>query len=171
LKFKPESDTLTRLAREATGHTLCPERLPQWGLIVRFERGQLVVPVTAIAGIQPYDRLCIASTGGLTLGRHAGRTFAVMGIEGVLAGRRATPFLEDTDRSRHSVLILEHDQQWAGLLVTELGNRFEFTMKPFGKFMRGIPGLSGTTVLPDGTVGFVLSPEEAVTRVAESIHD
>jgi chemotaxis protein histidine kinase CheA len=170
-------DALSRLASEAS-HRIerlnHPELVTQWGLVVAADRGPLIVPVVAIAAVRPYDDTCIASGAGLILGRHAGRTFPVLGLAELLGRRSGTaagqpPAYGGT--ARLSVLVLEHGESWAGLLVHGIGSRIEYTMKPLGRFLGRLPGFAGTAVLVDGAIAFVLSPSEVVSIASDSMHD
>jgi two-component system chemotaxis sensor kinase CheA len=54
------------------------------------------------------------------------------------------------------VVILEDDEQQAGLLVDELIGRQQVVIKSLGESMKDIPGISGGAIMPDGRVGLII---------------
>ncbi|MGC3961895.1 MAG: chemotaxis protein CheA [Rhodocyclaceae bacterium] len=73
--------------------------------------------------------------------------------------------------SRESLVVVEYGQHRAGLVVDRLLGEFQAVIKPLGQLFRGLKGLSGSTILGNGSVALILdvpmlvasgvSPEEA----------
>ncbi|HEX8824646.1 MAG TPA: chemotaxis protein CheA [Archangium sp.] len=67
----------------------------------------------------------------------------VLGVEGPGSGRE-------------SVVVLGHGGGRAGLVVDTLYGEGQHVLKPLGRLFRGLPGVSGSTILGSGRVGLVL---------------
>jgi two-component system, chemotaxis family, sensor kinase CheA len=59
------------------------------------------------------------------------------------------------DRRRHVVVAQVGDERF-GFVVGEVRGREEIVIKPLGPSLRGTPGISSATVLPDGRVALIL---------------
>jgi two-component system, chemotaxis family, sensor kinase CheA len=59
------------------------------------------------------------------------------------------------DRRRHVVVAQVGDERY-GFVVGEVRGREEIVIKPLGPSLRGTPGVSSATVLPDGRVALIL---------------
>lgn len=58
--------------------------------------------------------------------------------------------------SRELVVIVQHQQQRAGLVVDEIHGEAQTVIKPLGPFLRNMPGVTGTAVMGSGAVAMVL---------------
>jgi two-component system chemotaxis sensor kinase CheA len=57
---------------------------------------------------------------------------------------------------RENVVIVRSARGHAGLVVDELHGECHTVVKPLPKSLRGIPGLSGSAVLPNGRIAFIV---------------
>jgi two-component system chemotaxis sensor kinase CheA len=64
------------------------------------------------------------------------------------------PALRDTDRE--NVVVVRYALGRAGLVVDELHGECHTVVKPLPKSLRGIPGLSGSAILPNGRIAFIV---------------
>ena len=62
----------------------------------------------------------------------------------------------ELDATQALVVVVEADGNKAGLVVDELLGQQQIVIKSLGESMRGIPGVSGGAIMPDGRVGLVL---------------
>jgi two-component system, chemotaxis family, sensor kinase CheA len=69
---------------------------------------------------------------------------------------------------RENVVIIQHDQGRAGIVVDTLLGSSETVMKPLGGLLRQLPGVAGSSILGNGRVALVLDASEVVRRAAES---
>jgi two-component system chemotaxis sensor kinase CheA len=60
------------------------------------------------------------------------------------------------EQNQALVVVVEDEEQRAGLLIDELIGRQLVVIKALGEAMRGIPGISGGAILPNGRVGLIL---------------
>lgn len=70
--------------------------------------------------------------------------------------------------SRENVVVIQHDQGRAGIVVDTLLGSSETVMKPLGGLLRQLPGVAGSSILGNGRVALVLDASEVVRRAAES---
>ncbi|MFP5306306.1 MAG: chemotaxis protein CheW, partial [Gammaproteobacteria bacterium] len=61
----------------------------------------------------------------------------------------------DSDGRRHVVVAQVGDERY-GFVVRMVRGREEIVIKPLGPSLRGLAGISGATVLPDGRVALIL---------------
>jgi two-component system, chemotaxis family, sensor kinase CheA len=57
---------------------------------------------------------------------------------------------------RENVVVVRYGRGLAGLVVDELHGECNTVVKPLPKSLRGIPGLSGSAILPDGRIAFIV---------------
>jgi len=57
---------------------------------------------------------------------------------------------------REKVVVVKHHGWQAGLVVDELFGERQAVIKPLNKLFRGVPGISGATILGDGRVALIL---------------
>ena len=96
---------------------------------------------------------------------------AQKGATGVLTHRgESIPFLRLRERfttgaaagtaalrsGRENVVVVRYAHGRAGLVVDELHGECHTVVKPLPKSLRGIPGLSGSAILPNGRIAFIV---------------
>ncbi|HYR27769.1 MAG TPA: chemotaxis protein CheA [Thermoanaerobaculia bacterium] len=63
---------------------------------------------------------------------------------------------------RENVVVVQHDQGRAGIVVDELLGASDTVMKPMGGLLRQVSGVAGTSILGNGRVALVLDAREIV---------
>jgi two-component system chemotaxis sensor kinase CheA len=122
------------------------------GLGVGVGGQSFVIPMEAVvealhlpAGPAGHDR----ATGVLT---HRGESIPFIRLRERLAlGAPANGIAE-----RENVVIVRYARGRAGLVVDELHGECHTVVKPLPKSLRGIPGLSGSAILPNGRIAFIV---------------
>lgn len=75
--------------------------------------------------------------------------------------------------AREKVVVVEYHQGRAGIAVDDLLGEQQAVIKPLGRLFRGIPGVSGSTILGNGRVALILDIPalcgEAIRRKAELV--
>ena len=64
--------------------------------------------------------------------------------------------LKDDDNEQSLVVIIEDDTTRAGIIIDELIGRQQVVVKSLGETMKGIPGISGGAIMPNGRVGLIV---------------
>ena len=70
----------------------------------------------------------------------------------------------ESTQNRQCMLVLQCGQQRAGVVVDRLVGELQAVIKPLSHFLRGIKGLSGSTILGDGTVALILDVAALMQR-------
>jgi two-component system chemotaxis sensor kinase CheA len=68
-------------------------------------------------------------------------------------------------------VVVEHEHGRAGIVVDQLFGSSQVVMKPMGRFLRQVPGVSGSSILGNGRVALILDVREIVRRAAETAHE
>jgi len=61
-----------------------------------------------------------------------------------------------TDPRQASVVVVEHEGKKIGLMIDELLGQQQIVIKSLGASLRGVPGVAGGAIMPDGKVGLIL---------------
>jgi two-component system chemotaxis sensor kinase CheA len=72
------------------------------------------------------------------------------------------------DNDRESIVVVQYGNQRAGFVVDELLGEFQTVIKPMGKILQGIKGISGTTILGTGEVAVILDVFNLIQRATSS---
>jgi len=119
------------------------------GLGVGVDGESFVIPMEAVvealqlpAGSTGHDR----ATGMLT---HRGESIPFIRLRERLS-------LEPGRAGRENVVVVRYARGRAGLVVDELHGECHTVVKPLPKSLRGIPGLSGSAILPNGRIAFIV---------------
>jgi two-component system chemotaxis sensor kinase CheA len=119
------------------------------GLGVGVDGESFVIPMEAVvealhlpAGSTGHDR----ATGMLT---HRGESIPFIRLRERLS-------LEPGRAERENVVVVRYARGRAGLVVDELHGECHTVVKPLPKSLRGIPGLSGSAILPNGRIAFIV---------------
>lgn len=80
--------------------------------------------------------------------------------------------LDGPPSARESVVVVGHGGQRAGLVVDTLLGEAQVVIKPLGRALRGLPCISGSSILGDGRVALILDVpgllRQALRRAAEA---
>ena len=60
------------------------------------------------------------------------------------------------DLTKASIVVVEDEGRRTGLVVDELLGQQQIVIKSLGGMMRGVTGVSGASIMPDGRVGLIL---------------
>lgn len=86
-------------------------------------------------------------------------------VTGVLMHRgESIPYIRLRERfsrargaaKRENVVVVRYARGQAGLVVDELHGESHTVVKPLPKSLRGVPGLSGSAILPNGRIAFIV---------------
>ena len=122
------------------------------GMVVRVGQERYIIPtLSVIISLRPesrqltsvFDRGELLSLQGeqLPLFR-LGQIFNIAGAE--------------QDPTRGLAIVVEDDGHKMALLVDELLGQQQIVIKNLGESIRGIPGISGGAIMPDGRVGLIV---------------
>jgi two-component system chemotaxis sensor kinase CheA len=122
------------------------------GMVIRVGLERYIIPtLSVVMSIRPDKKdlstvlqrgEMLALQGSLIPLFRLGRLFSVDGAE--------------QDPTKSLVIIVEDDGERTGLVTDELLGQQQIVIKTLGETMRGIPGVSGGAIMPDGQVGLIL---------------
>ena len=73
-----------------------------------------------------------------------------------------------SDPTQASVVVVEHEGKRVGLMIDELLGQQQIVIKSLGESMRGLEGIAGGAIMPDGRVGLILDLDSLI-RFAGSV--
>jgi len=74
--------------------------------------------------------------------------------------------LDSAAGDRENVIVVEHENGRAGIVVDQLFGSSQVVMKPMGRFLRQVPGVAGSSILGNGRVALILDVQEIIRRAA-----
>jgi two-component system, chemotaxis family, sensor kinase CheA len=165
---------VVRRAAERLGGRVSMESAPTRGSVVRFELpfsvmmtqvmtvesgGQVFgIPLDAIVESVRIARDRIRPLGAARATVHRDRTIPVLNLAEALGGDKREP------TSPEAILVVVFQGGQIGALeVEKLGARAEIMLKPTGGLLSKVRGISGTTLLGDGSVLLILDIEALLT--------
>ncbi len=115
------------------------------GLGVEVDGESFVIPMEAVV-----EALRFTARGDATgVFQHRGEMIPFVRL-------RQRLFLTGAGSARENVVIVRSTRGLAGLVVDELLGECHTVVKPLPKSLRGIPGLSGSAILPNGRIAFIV---------------
>ena len=122
------------------------------GMVVRTGQERYVIPTLSIVtSIRPKasDLSTVISRGEML--SIQGRLIPLFRLGALFDIDDATQ-----DATEGLVVVVEEEGRQMGLLTDELLGRQQIVIKSLGGAMRGIPGIAGGAIMPDGRVGLIL---------------
>jgi two-component system chemotaxis sensor kinase CheA len=106
--------------------------------------------------------------------RHNGAAEGVVNLCG-----KSLPYLrlrhwfgaQDAGSRREQIVVVEHHEMRAGLVVDALYGENQTVIKPLGKVFQGLPGVSGSTILGNGRVALILDVPAIIRKVSQLEED
>jgi two-component system, chemotaxis family, sensor kinase CheA len=134
------------------------------GMVVRVGKERYIIPTLSIViSLRPEqsDVNTVAGKGEMLSlqGRLIPlfRLYRTFGLEGALQD-----LLEGT------IIVVEHDNKKAGILVDEILGQQQIVIKSLGESLKGVPGIAGGAIMPDGRVGLILDIASLVRLAGEN---
>ncbi|MDH5516856.1 MAG: chemotaxis protein CheA [Gammaproteobacteria bacterium] len=75
----------------------------------------------------------------------------------------------DKQPERESIVVVQYGTQRAGFVVDELLGELQAVIKPMGKILQGVKGISGTTILGTGNVAVILDVYNLLQRTTDQL--
>jgi chemosensory pili system protein ChpA (sensor histidine kinase/response regulator) len=132
-------------------------------LLFKSHQETFAIPLDAIREIQRLDRLQIDTLGGNPVARIGGVVYPLLSLGKVLTLKHPA----DDSVSRPPVLILDAGAKRIALAVDHILGGKEIVIKNLGSHLRHVHGISGATLMGDGSVVLILNPAELARRSNE----
>lgn len=123
------------------------------GLLVRIADSYFVLPLSAVEECVAIQRN--GKTNGKCIANVRGEIIPYIPLRNQFEIRGEHPFIE-------SILIAKVNDARVGFLVDEVIGEHQIVIKSLGKMYRQVEGLSGATILGDGTVALILDVQRLV---------
>lgn len=131
-------------------------------MLVTYRGSVYAIPLTSLSEIVKLDSEKIMFIGGR-------RVFVLRGNVVPLTWLGEffdQPFPDDC--KEFSVVVVFFGDKRVGIAVDTFIGKQEIVIKTLGQFVRDIPGISGATILGDGTVGLILDVASFINMVAQA---
>ena len=131
------------------------------GFLVGVGRETYILPLDSVAETVGLPReLRLGSDGTAVLPRR-GKTVGCVRLRRLL-GANGAP------EGRESVVIVNRGRRHLGLVVDELLGEQQTVIKPVPKLLRELPGVSGSAILGDGRVAFILDVADLLGHLPQA---
>ena len=157
--------TVSVTSRKGKGTTLTI-RLPlTLAIIEGFQVGIgeeiYIIPIEAVVETLAFDERESTSDTGRGVLSLRGRTLPYVRLRELLEQ-------EGTSPSRESIVVVRYEGAEAGIVVDALLGQTQTVIKPLGKFLQGLSGISGSAILGSGMVAFILDVPALLRGVSET---
>lgn len=128
------------------------------GLLVEVEGVRYVIPLFLVRELFVQDRRdLVVLPDGKAVIRHHGRLLPVVALRSLFG-------LGTSDNKEGVLVVLEGHGRWVCLEVDEVVGQRDIVIKPLPKVLGRIKGVSGCTILEDGTVSLILDLQGLMER-------
>ncbi len=135
------------------------------GMIVRVGKERYIIPTLSIVqSLQPQQK-------DLSTVLKRGEMLSLQGrlIPMHRLGRLFNHKEAEEDPTKALVVVVENNEDFAGLVVDELLGQQQIVIKSIGEIFQDIPGISGGAILADGRVGLILDVSGLVRLAHENL--
>ncbi|RQD67776.1 MAG: chemotaxis protein CheA [Tindallia sp. MSAO_Bac2] len=122
-------------------------------LLVNVESEKYAIPLNNIREISTIKEEQIRKVQGKEVVLFRQSTLPILRLSGIL---NVPPLEEKTQTDEYTVVIISHGDRTFGLVVDELIGQQEIVIKSLGKYLNGIRGIAGATILGNGTVSLIV---------------
>ncbi len=122
------------------------------GMVVRVGAERYIIPtLSVLISLRPEPGQLSTALGTGQMLAHQGRQLPLFRLDEIFGIDGA-----EQDPTRALAVVVEDDGRQVVLLVDELLGQQQIVIKSLGESVRGIPGISGGAIMPDGKVGLIL---------------
>ncbi len=126
-------------------------------LMIKMGEQMYAIPLDAVSTTTKLDSSLLTSINGRNAVTLRGEVLGIVDLGELL------DLPETLDNDVISVVILQDNDRRIGLVVNQLLDRQEIVIKPLGAYLNNIHGLSGASIMGDGSVVLILDPHEIYT--------
>lgn len=122
------------------------------GMVARVGDERYIIPTSSVVrSIRPVADSLTEVLGGGTVMTVEGGIVPVVSLAGLFGVSDA-----ELDPTRGIVTVVTDGERLAGIAACELLGQQQVVIKPLGETFRGLSGLAGGAIMPDGTVGLIV---------------
>lgn len=123
-------------------------------LMIKMGNQMYAIPLDAVATTTKLESKILTSINGRKAVTLRGEVLGIVDLGELLN------LPETLNNDIISVVILQDNDRRIGLVVNQLLDRQEIVIKPLGMYLNNIQGLSGASIMGDGSVVLILDPHE-----------
>ena len=124
-------------------------------LMIEIAGDMYAIPLDSVSETTKIESARLTDVKGRKAVTLRGEVLGIMDLCGLLGMPSG-----DMDREVLSVVVIHDNGRRLGLVVDRLQERQEIVIKPLGEYLGNIDGISGATILGDGSVILILDPHE-----------
>lgn len=125
-------------------------------LMVNVSGQMYAIPLDAVSETTKIETVRLTDVKGRKAVTLRGEVLGIVELSEMLGLPRSTETLPDV----LSVVVIHDNERRLGLVVDELLERQEIVIKPLGAYLGDLKGISGATIMGDGSVILILDPHE-----------
>ncbi len=126
------------------------------GLVVRVDAETFIVPaLNVVRAVHPGPGELQTALGRAEMLRYHGDYYPVYRLHNLIGATHERRETQGTER--RVALVAEEQGRMVALLADEVVNKQQFVIKSLGSGIGETPGVAGCAVMPDGSVGLILS--------------
>lgn len=129
-------------------------------LMIKMGDQTYAIPLDAVATTTKLESNILTSINGRNAVTLRGEVLGIVDLGELL------DLPETVNNDIISVVILQDSDRRIGLVVNQLLDRQEIVIKPLGMYLNNIQGLSGASIMGDGSVVLILDPHEIYTMAS-----
>ena len=124
-------------------------------LMIEIAGDMYAIPLDSVSETTKIESVRLTDVKGRKAVTLRGEVLGIMDLCGLLGMPPG-----DMEREVLSVVVIHDNGRRLGLVVDRLQERQEIVIKPLGEYLGNIDGISGATILGDGSVILILDPHE-----------
>lgn len=125
-------------------------------LMVKVSGQMYAIPLDAVSETTKIETVRLTDVKGRKAVTLRGEVLGIVELSEMLGLPRSTATLPEV----LSVVVIHDNERRLGLVVDELLERQEIVIKPLGAYLGDLKGISGATIMGDGSVILILDPHE-----------
>lgn len=125
-------------------------------LMVKVSGQMYAIPLDAVSETTKIETVRLTDVKGRKAVTLRGEVLGIVELSEMLGLPRSTETLPEV----LSVVVIHDNERRLGLVVDELLERQEIVIKPLGAYLGDLKGISGATIMGDGSVILILDPHE-----------
>lgn len=125
-------------------------------LMVKASGQMYAIPLDAVSETNKIETVRLTDVKGRKATTLRGEVLGIVGLSEMLGLPRTHEKIPDV----LSVVVIHDNERRLGLVVDELLERQEIVIKPLGTYLGDLKGISGATIMGDGSVILILDPHE-----------
>ncbi len=136
-------------------------------LLSKIDGDVFATPIESVLEIVRLESSELSTVHGTLTARVRDRTISVVDLKDLFQWNRQSHTASDDEKSDKTLVILGVEGQEIGLAVDELLGEEDIVIKSMAENYRNVYGLSGASILGDGSVSLILDPTALIEMAAK----